>query len=251
MKLWPILILLALPAPVSADCFDADAWGRVLSQHTREVEDLMGVAVDYEALRSGPDLRAAVAALALCAPATLDTREQKLAFWINAYNLLAIDVVAKGRPRESIRDLGNLLRPIWKRDAGRIGGRAYSLDEIEHQILRPLGDPRIHGAIVCASRSCPSLRREPYTPDRIDAQLDDQMRTFLADPRKGAKLEDSTLRVSKIFDWFEEDFETAGGVLAFVGPRLPFPLPDRTRLAFFDYDWSLNALSRAGPASQR
>jgi hypothetical protein len=80
----------------------------------------------------------------------------------------------------SIRDIGSLLRPVWNREAGRVGRRARSLGEIEHEILRPLGDPRIHGAIVCASVSCPPLRREPFAAARLDAQLDDQMRRWLA-----------------------------------------------------------------------
>jgi hypothetical protein len=251
MKAWAIVILLAAPASAAADCADMAAYGRLLSKHTRPVVDLTGVAVDYEGVRRDPDLKSALNAMGLCAPSTLQTREQKLAFWINAYNLFAIDLVAKGRPPESIRDLGNLLRPVWKRDAGTIGGRAYSLAKIEHEILRPLGEPRIHAAIVCASRSCPSLRREPFVPGRLDTQLDEQMRTFLADERKGAKLEGPTLRLSKIFDWFEEDFEASGGVVAFVKPLLAFRIPANPRLAYFDYDWSLNSLSGSRTEAQR
>jgi hypothetical protein len=233
-----------------ADCGDTAAYSRSLASHTAEVAGLAGVAVDYAALRGDPDWAAAVAALGACRPDTLRSRAERLAFWINAYNLLAIDLVVRAGPLESIRDLGSLLRPVWKREAGRIGGRGYSLDEIEHAILRPLGEPRIHAAIVCASLSCPPLRREPYAAERLDAQLDDSLRRFLADPRKGARWDAATgtLWLSRVFEWFEADFAAAGGVVAFVRPHLPEPvragLPAFPRVRHLDYDWSLNDLAR-------
>jgi hypothetical protein len=240
----------------AAACFDAALWGSLLARYSAEVADPAGVRVDYRALGADPAWRGLVAGLAGCDPATLGSREERLTFWINAYNVLAIDVVVVHYPVASIRDAGSLLRPVWKRPAGRIGGRARSLDEIEHGILRPLGDPRIHAAIVCASTSCPSLRREPYEAARIDAQLDDALRRFLADPRKGAAFdpEAGRLRLSRIFAWFEEDFASRGGVLAFLLPRLPEEIrtavaarPGAVRVEYFDYDWRLNDLVRTDP----
>jgi hypothetical protein len=140
---------------------------------------------------------------------------------------------------------------VWKRRAGSIDGRPVTLDGIEHRTLRPLGDPRIHGAIVCASLSCPPLRREPYRAETLDAQLDDNVRRWLADPRKGAAVdpEAGVLLVSSIFKWFDEDFEAQGGVLAFVeryGPEevraLVSERGGRVRIRHLDYDWSLNDL---------
>jgi hypothetical protein len=239
---------LASAPPVAA--FDRALYARLLAAHTREVPDAAGVRVDYAALRGSPDWRALVASLAAAEPARLAGRAERLAFWIDAYNVLAIDWIVRSEPVESIRELGSLLRPIWKREAGRIGGRAYTLDEIEHGILRKLSEPRIHAAIVCASVSCPSLAREPYRADALDAQLDAALRRFLADPRKGARLtERGVLVLSPIFDWFAEDFAASGGVLAFVRPHLPETTrawlaanEAGVRLAYFDYDWSLNAL---------
>jgi hypothetical protein len=243
-------------ARAGAACFDAALWGSLLARHSAEVADPAGVRVDYRALGADPGWQRLVAGLAGCDPAALGSRAERLAFWINAYNVLAIDVVVAHYPLASIRDAGSLLRPVWKRPAGRIGGRAYSLDEIEHALLRPLGDPRIHAAIVCASSSCPSLRREPYEAGRIDAQLDDALRRFLADPRKGAAFDPATgrLRLSRIFAWFEEDFAERGGVLAFLLPRLPAEIraalaarPGAVRVEHFDYDWRLNDLARTDP----
>jgi hypothetical protein len=239
----------------AASCLDAALWGGILARYSAEVPDAAGVRVDYRALAVAPEWRRLVAGLAECDPRALGSPAETLAFWINAYNVLAIDVVVAHYPVGSIRDAGSLLRPVWKRPAGRIGGRERTLDEVEHDILRPLGDPRIHAAIVCASTSCPSLRREPYEAARIDAQLDDALRRFLADPRKGAAFDPATgrLRLSPIFAWFEEDFATRGGVLAFLLPRLPEEIRtgiaarrDAVRVEHFDYDWRLNDLARTG-----
>ena len=177
-----------LAAPPAA-AFDLELYQRLLREHTREVSDAAGVRVDYAALRRSEDWRRLVASLSASDPAQLAERSQRLAFWIDAYNVLAIELVVRNQPRESIRDIGTLFSPVWKREAGRIAGRPYSLDEIEHAILRPLGEPRIHAAIVCASVSCPSLAREPYRAETLDAQLDASLRRFLADPRKGSRLD--------------------------------------------------------------
>jgi hypothetical protein len=240
------------------------AWGELLEQHTQSVTGTVGTTVDYAALNSvsNPRWKALVRALATT-PAPRGQSEE-LALWINAYNVLAIDTVLRNYPVDSIRDVGSLFRPVWKHEAGTVAGRTVSLHEVEHEILRKLREPRIHAAIVCASTSCPSLRRTPFSADDIEAQLDDAMRRWLASPSlaspslastslastsKGLRIDRPAKRisVSKIFDWFEEDFERIGGVRAVVtkyGPE-----SDRGWLAanaagatleFFDYDWSLN-----------
>jgi hypothetical protein len=215
------------------------------------VPDAAGTRVDYAALRGDPDWPRLVASLAAADPDALPGRAEKLAFWINAYNVLAIDWVVREGPVESIRDLGSLLRPVWKKKAGEIGGRDVTLDEIEHRILRPLGEPRIHVAIVCASTSCPGLRREPFRAAALDRQLDEQARAFLADPRKGLAVDRGAgvARVSKIFDWFAGDFDASGGVRAFLARHAPAAerawlaeRGTRLELRWLEYDWRLNGL---------
>jgi hypothetical protein len=206
------------------------------------------VRVDYAAIASDREWTQLVQSLANApAPEASAPRAERLAQWIDAYNILAIDLVARHWPVASIRDIGSFLRPVWRCEAGRVGGRAYSLDEIENRILRPLGDPRVHMAIVCASVSCPSLAREPYVAARIDAQLDAAAARFVANREKGVRVEAHGVRLSKIFDWFAADFAPQGGVLAFVRrhatPELAAAL-DRLgpepALSWFDYDWSVN-----------
>lgn len=245
-----LTLLLAPLAGAAATPFDRALYAALLEAHTRKVPDLAGTRVDYAALARSPRWRSLVASLERSDPSALAGRDERLAFWIDAYNVLAMDLMVEHHPVESIRDIGSFLRPVWRRTAGTIGGRGYSLDEIEHGILRPMGDPRIHAAVVCASTSCPDLRREPFEADRIDAQLDDAMRRFLADPRKGlaVEAERGRVRLSKIFDWFDEDFEAAGGVLPFVARHAPPEArawieahPDAD-VVHFDYDWSSNGL---------
>ncbi len=210
-------LLLALPA----NALDADLYARVLERYTVPVDDIASTRVDYSALGSSQEWDALVRSLRESDPGRLGSRDEKLAFWINAYNILAIDLVQRHYPVESIRQVGGLLSPVWKKEAGQIDGRVYTLHEIEHEILRPMGEPRIHAAIVCASLSCPPLRREPYRAEDLDAQLEDNIRSWLADPRKGARIDrtTNTLMLSPILDWFVEDF--GEGVVPFVAAHLP------------------------------
>ncbi|MCZ6785017.1 MAG: DUF547 domain-containing protein [Proteobacteria bacterium] len=240
----------ALPA-LPAAALDEVLYAGLLRQHTREVNDLARVRVDYAAIARSADWKKLVASLAATDTATLRSRDEKLAFWVNAYNILAIDLVAKNYPLESIRDIGSFFSPVWKHEAGRIGGKPYSLDQIEHEIVRPMGDPRTHSAVICASTSCPALRREPFSAARLDAQLDDAMRTWMADPGKGLKLDraDDTVHLSKIYDWFEEDFAAQGGAVKFAARYAPDDTKawlkanaTRADVEYFDYDWRVNAL---------
>jgi len=228
-------------------------YAEMLREHTRRVADVVGTRVDYRALDGDPRWQELVGELAAARPDRLQRRDEKLAFWINSYNIAAIELVRQHYPVESIRDIGHLLRPVWSREALRIGGRAYKLGEIEHEILRPMEEPRIHAAIVCASTSCPSLSREPFRASALDRQLDEAMHRFVASPGKGARIDraEGSITLSRIFDWFEEDFEERGGVMAVVAAHLPdsdarwlLAQGDAVRIEYFDYDWSLNDVAR-------
>ena len=196
--------------------------------------------VDYVALHRDPAFTRVIEGLAHFDPRRLTTRRERLAFYINAYNILAMRTVADHWPIESIKDVGGLFSPVWGLTAGVIGGHEVTLDGIENAILRRLGEPRIHFAIVCASVSCPDLRREPYRAGQLDRQLDDQVRRFLTNPGKGLSKRGTGIRISRIFDWFEDDFERAGGILAFVR-HYREDIPADSEIDFLDYDWSVNA----------
>lgn len=250
------LALIVLPA-ASAGAegpIDLGLYARLLERHTVAVDAVVGTRVDYRALGASADW-ARLAEQVRAAKPTRLVRTERLAFWINAYNILAIDLVIAHYPVDSIRDIGSFLYPVWKRPVAEIEGRSISLGEIEHGILREMGEPRIHAAIVCASTSCPSLARTPFRPERLDADLEATTRRWLRDPRKGLAIERDrgTIRLSKIFDWFEEDFEQAGGVLEFVARYLPEDDAawieqngTDARIRSLEYDWTLNDWRRGG-----
>ncbi len=233
----------------AAKATDLDLYAKILAQHTRSVLKTVGTEVDYHGLRKSaawPQLVDTLRATDLTQPRS---SAQKKAFWINAYNILAIDKVIVGKPERSIRDLGSFFQSVWKQPAGAIDGKAVSLDQIEHEILRPMGDPRIHAAIVCASTSCPSLLREPWAADRLEDQFDRAIRAWLADENKGASIDRAAnrVRVSSIFKWFADDFAAGGGVVRFVAGYLDDSdaswlrdHADTVDVGYLDYDWTLN-----------
>jgi len=135
------------------------------------------------------------------------SRNEQFAFYVNAYNAWTIKLILSGYPGvKSIKDLGSLFKSPWKKRICRIDGDVISLDDIEHNILRPrFKDPRVHFAVNCASKGCPPLRSEPYRGSVLDQQLDEMGRSFINNSDRN-RLEGRTLYVSKIFDWFGEDF---------------------------------------------
>jgi len=223
------------------------AWDLLLKRHVAS-----GL-VDYEGFRQD---RAAldryVVSLQDVQPSQLGSREAQLAFWINAYNANVVKGVLDRYPIASVKEV----KGFFDRIRFRVAGRELTLNEIEGE-GRALGDWRIHFAVVCASSSCPLLRAEAYAADRLDAQLAEQTRQFLDNPRRGLRIEGGTLWVSKIFDWYTTDFVPAKelGLLRRLTPEkllsvlAPYLTPEMGRLIrqrtlelrFTEYDWSLNA----------
>lgn len=208
--------------------------------------------VNYEAWKANPDdlakLQGYVDELAAFDTNTLSGAEQ-LAFWINAYNALALHEVLQRYPVDSIRP--NTLGVIPERsffvdEKHVVGGKNYSLDGIENTILRTLGEPRIHFAINCASTSCPKLLNEAYDARRLNGQLDDQGKAFVNDPtRNQFDASSNTAQLSKIFDWFKGDFDSKGGVAAFLvtfaeGDAKTVLENPAIKIDYLGYDWSLN-----------
>lgn len=197
--------------------------------------------VDYQAIKTNGSLDEAYRQLSSFNVERLSNRNEQLAFYINAYNILALKKVIDHWPTKSIKESGKFFSPVWGKPAGFLNGERVTLGQIEHEILRPMADPRIHLAIVCASVSCPDLRNEPYTADKINDQLDDQSKQFLNNSGKGLKIEKKIIRISKIFDWFEQDFKLSGGVRAFI-KYYKKDLPPFEVKANIYYDWGVNGV---------
>jgi len=185
------------------------------------------------------------------------SKNEKLAFWINVYNAFTLRVINENYPIESINDLhtggrliGHLLgKTVWDKDFININGKEYSLNDIEHNILRKMEEPRIHFAIVCASISCPELSDEAFLPQKIDEQLQSQAEKFLNDKsRNYFNLENREAEISKIFDWFDEDFgEDEKNILKFISYYLKEKIAADIRkniseweISYQDYNWDLN-----------
>jgi hypothetical protein len=178
----------------------------------------------------------------------------RLAYWINAYNAVTIKGILREYPTTSIRNHTAQLwgYNIWRDLQLQVAGRPYSLDAIEHEVLRKLAEPRVHFAIVCASRGCPRLRNEAYTAERLEAQLTDNARSFFADrTRFTYDREAGAFRLSPILKWFAEDFGAdRAAQLRAIAPYLPAAAQPAARsgsvrVTFLEYDWRLN--DQAGP----
>ncbi|MBL4680559.1 MAG: DUF547 domain-containing protein [Pseudomonadales bacterium] len=196
--------------------------------------------VDYAGFQKDPAFAGLVEALRAYPVSTLKSKNEKLAFYINAYNILTIQLILDHNPKTSIKEIGNFFSGPWDQTVLINALGELTLDDIEHRIIRPLGDPRIHFAVNCASLSCPDLRIEAYRSAVIDAQLEDQTRLFLHQKGKGAFIQGKSVFVSKLFSWYKKDFDSRGGVETFIGDY--YPETKGKKLKFLDYDWALNKL---------
>jgi hypothetical protein len=174
------------------------------------------------------------------------SRNEQFAFYTNAYNAWTIKLILSRYPDiKSIKDLGSLLKSPWKKKIVRIEGQVISLDNVEHDILRPrYKDARVHFAINCAAKSCPPLRSEPYAGDTLNAQLDDSTRSFLNNPTSH-KFDGNSFYVSRIFKWFAEDFDhdILSFYLKYADTDLRRKLESKRgtlKIKYRAYDWSLN-----------
>lgn len=198
--------------------------------------------VDYRSLADDERWDTLIDMLAEFPVNVLETADEKKAFYLNVYNILAMDMVTNNWPIRSLRNLGSVFRPVWTHEAGVVGGEPVTLRYLEHGVLRATGDPRIHMAINCASMSCPDLRNEPYKAEILDQQLNDQVTHFLAQENKGLTLDpdNKVVLASSIFDWFEEDFESEGGIAAFIR-KYRDDIPESWDIsADIPYNWDVN-----------
>lgn len=180
------------------------------------------------------------------------TEKQRLAFLINAYNAFTLQLILDHYPVKSIKDIGGWLKGPWDQPVVHLLGRTRTLNELEHKILRvQYNEPRIHFALVCAARGCPPLRSEAYVADRLDAQLDDQAKQFLATANKNrVEAGEQVVYLSPLFKWYGVDFEKkSGSVLAALKPYWPKEAAAALtkgdfKVRYTDYDWSLNQSSQ-------
>jgi hypothetical protein len=248
------IMVLARPATSAAvGSPDTAAYARVLDRFvTTEGR------VRYAALKAeSADLDGYLESLSSLDATGLEGQSEadRIAFWINAYNAITLKTIInsypiKGSGLSAMRYPASSIRQIsdaWTNRSWVVAGKKMSLDDIEHKTLRKrFSEPRVHMALVCAAVGCPPLRSEAYVGARLGEQLDDQARRYLASP-SGLKLEPERHRiaVSAIFKWFDDDFDSTGGVRTFLAGHAPetargLVADSKSKIIFLDYDWSLN-----------
>ena len=249
-RLTPVLVLAVLavglaacatlvpaPRPTGAGAGDPlAAWDRTL--HTHVLEDGR---IDFVGLRQDPrDLEAYVAWVAIhgprATPELFSTQAARLAYYINAYNAVAMYqvVTTPHRPQQRVR--------FFLLTAVVIDGRRTSLYRLENAVIRPLGEPRVHFALNCMVRGCPRLPREPFDPSRLDAQLERETRRFLNESRNVQVDPPLRLvRVNSILHFYHDDFlAQAPSLVAYANRYRDEPIPEDYAVRFIPYDWTLH-----------
>ncbi|TBN05668.1 DUF547 domain-containing protein [Hyunsoonleella flava] len=213
------------------EAFNHDSWDDVLEKYVSTDGN-----VDYSGLKKSRGvLLKYIELLANNTPNNDWTKEDKLAYWINAYNALTIDLILRNYPIKSIKDI----KDPWKQRHWKLGKKWYNLDEIEHQILRKMDEPRIHFAIVCASDSCPKLQNDAFTASNLEQQLTKATEEFLSDKSKN-DLSDNPIKLSKIFKWFSKDFNQNTNLIDFLNKYSEETVYHSTKIRYMDYNWDLN-----------
>ena len=165
------------------------------------------------------------------------SKNDKMAFWINVYNAYTVKLITNHYPLASIKEIDN----PWKQKFFSINGNLMDLSQVEHEILRGFGDPRIHFAINCASASCPRLIQVPYRASNLERLLERQTKEFINDPFYNT-ITSYTARVSKLFDWYKRDFkQDSGSTVNFINKYSDVNIKDQEDKGYKSYDWSINS----------
>ena len=226
---------------------DHGIWTELLKKHV-----LPDGFVDYQGLvEDSVKLNNYTKKLSDNPPASQWSDDEKMAYWINAYNAFTIKLIVDNYPVESIKDLNPtltipLIRTVWTQKWFQIGGEDFSLDHIEHKILRKeFEEPRIHFAVNCASVSCPVLRPEAFTADKLERQLEEQASIFINDESRN-KINKTDIQISKIFSWFSGDFTNGQSLIKYLNQYSKISIDENAKVKHLDYDWRLNNIDLSG-----
>ena len=197
--------------------------------------------VDYKSLKENEaKLDNYISYLEETVPEKSWSENKQKAFWINAYNAYTIKVILENYPLKSIMNIKEEGKTAWKIAFAEVGGKTYTLDHIEHEILRKtLFDARIHVGVNCASGSCPKLSNIAFTEGNIDTELKRLMKDFINDTSRN-KISNKKVQISSIFDWFKDDFTKTGTVIDFLNTYSETEISPKAKISYLKYDWSLN-----------
>jgi len=255
------LALVLFSGSVLAQTFDHShrAWDHLLKKRVVLIAGGTASQLRYDGMaQDGPALKAYLGSLSGVKEEEFTSwnKPQRMAFLINAYNAFTVELILENYPVKSIKDIGGVFDDRWKRKFFSLFGRPASLDQIEQDMLRKPGtydEPRVHFALNCASVGCPMLREEAYFAERLDRQLEEQAERFLSD-RSRNRYAGGRLEVSKIFDWYKEDFAPRERFFARYAKLLAddpaaqkLIAEGKARFYFLDYDWTLNGFPSSSP----
>lgn len=197
--------------------------------------------VDYKAFKNDEaKLDSYITYLEKTSPDASWSKNKQKAFWINAYNAYTIKLILKNYPLKSIMNIKEKGKSAWKIPFAKVGGKTYTLDHIEHEILRKkLFDPKIHVGVNCASGSCPKLGNVAFTEANVEAELIKLMKAFVNDPTRN-KIGKKKVQISEIFNWFKDDFTKNGTVIDYLNKYSKTEIKSNAKISYLKYDWSLN-----------
>lgn len=162
------------------------------------------------------------------------------AFWANAYNAYTIQLILDNYPLKSIMNIKRNGKDAWSIPFAKVGGKTYTLNQIEHEILRKkYSDPKIHVAVNCASGSCPQLPNYAFTEKNYESKTTLLMKKFINDSSRN-KISENKVQLSKIFEWFQEDFTKEGDLINFLNQYSNVKINQKAKISYLKYDWSLN-----------
>lgn len=162
------------------------------------------------------------------------------AFWINAYNAYTIQLIVENYPLKSILNIKKEGKDAWHQKFAVVGGESYTLNDIEHEILRKqFSDPRIHVGVNCASYSCPPIANFAFSEHNIEIELERLMKKFVNDPTRNV-VTAKKLTLSKIFEWYKDDFTKNGTLVSYIDNYTDTELSKKTKVKYMEYNWNLN-----------
>ncbi|MEW7290139.1 DUF547 domain-containing protein [Aquimarina sp. 2304DJ70-9] len=206
-------------------------WNTLLAKHV----SADGI-VNYKGFKQDrAQFRTYLKALEQNAPGKTASKADKLAYWMNVYNAFTIKLIIDKYPIKSIKDIAD----PWDLRFFKIGTTWYTLNDIEHRILRKMNDPRIHFGINCASFSCPPLLNKAFTAQNVDQELEKLAIAFINDPKRNT-ITAEKIEISKIFSWFGKDFKKEGSLIDFLNKYSNIVINTDAKKSFKAYDWSLN-----------
>jgi hypothetical protein len=240
------LILTACNPTVATNPNSSPPDHQLLNQLLKKYVDNKGMVNYVDLKKERAALKAYLATLEKNAPNDKWSRNEQLAYWINAYNAYTLDLILEYYPIESIKDIGSKIQipfvnTAWDKKFIKIGSETYDLNNIEHGIIRKQFDePRIHFALVCAAVSCPKLLNEAFIAARLDEQLTQAAKDFLSDTTKNNFRNVNEAELSKIFSWYSGDFKKKGSLIHYINQYAPTKLSEDAKISYLDYDWKLN-----------